>query len=94
MIKESVSPQDVIDLLNQAFKLDPQAIEKLFAVRVQCNESLAEHPTIQVRDYGPDSPNVGVIGLLNGIFGVDDEESGIIGSIYDDNELQGFKLKT
>jgi len=78
MIKESVTPQEVVDLLNNALELDWEAIKVLLSYRVPCNEELQEHPTIQIR--GDNS--VSVLGILNGIFGVDENGRGCIAAVY------------
>lgn len=41
----------IVDVLNDALKKDPDAISKLFSRRVEVNETLARHPTIQVRKH-------------------------------------------
>lgn len=62
----------IIELMNDALKLDPRAITDLICHRVPCNEALAEHPTIQVGrlDRRPDEILVGMLGVLNGLCGV------------------------
>lgn len=41
----------VVDLLNDALQKDPDAIGRLFSHRVEVNEALAMHPTVQVRKH-------------------------------------------
>jgi len=91
----SVTADDVIRVLKEAFDLDPTAIQILIDHRVPCNEALADHPTIQVgtaenwRKYRPKSHNlpknavhtIGLLGLLNGVFGKPD--GGPIAGAYD-----------
>jgi hypothetical protein len=74
VIKASVTPQDVVDLLNQVVRLDPDFADSFFSMRKRCNDALADHPTIQsVADsLEPSDSMVGVLGLLNGLFGVAD----------------------
>lgn len=83
--KTSTTPEDVVNLLNEAVKLDPQAMYALVEARVPCNEALADHPTIQVSAYdeqtGKPTPGqfrVGILGLLNGLFGTDSVGWGFI----------------
>lgn len=64
MINEKLADQ-CIDLLNEALRLDQEALSVLFSFRPKCNSDLASHPTIQC---DPDS--VSVLGLLNGLCGV------------------------
>lgn len=65
-MRQSLTPSRVCELLNEALRLDPDAIDALFRHRVPCNESLAAHPSIQVTT----EPTVGLLGLLNGLFGI------------------------
>ena len=102
-MKETITKQDVVDLLNEFLKLDPQAAEELMFYRAVCNKAVEEHPTIQVRvtdesdvyfAVGADHiARIGFIGLLNGMFGVDGDDNGAIGMIIDEGEiLTGFGL--
>lgn len=75
----------VIEFLNSLVELDQEAIEKLIEARVFCNEALADHPTVQVGTYHSDSklPKVGMLGILNGMFGADTQRWGYICAVYD-----------
>lgn len=67
----------VIDVLNEAFSRDPNAIHAMFSTYVPCNEKLADGPYIIVSDvivaqnsheeHITTCHRVGVLGLLNGI---------------------------
>lgn len=72
---------EAIDVLNAAKEADLDAIQALVGHRVPCNERLANHPTVQVgRRLEPFS--VGMLGIINGLFGVDEKEWGFIGAEY------------
>lgn len=87
------TPQDAIDLLNEALRLDPHVMGWLIAFRGPCNDALAEHPTIQVGQNSKDEPTVvGMLGILNGIFGKRDNGMGFIGAVYDGGKLVRFEL--
>lgn len=58
--------QKVIDSLNNAFQRDPIAMRLLLINLVQCNEKLADHPTIQVANL-EGGYTLSVIGFVNGI---------------------------
>lgn len=95
LISESVQPntslKNAIKTLNDAFNSDPDAISKLFEYRVTCNEQLANHPLIQVREEDNGEFTVGILGILNGIFGKDNKGVGYIkADMEDGDELQGF----
>jgi len=71
----TLTAEAAVEFLNKWLKEDPNAVNKLFATRIHCNTQTASHSTIQVRDYAHPSddvktPNVGVLGFLNGMFGV------------------------
>lgn len=74
----------IVNLLNDALKTDPRAIDALLCTRVPCNQAMVDHPYIVVgakNDRG-DYPTLGVLGLLNGIAGLDGK---IIEACYDDD---------
>jgi len=86
--------QQVVDLLNEAARLDPEAVLELINARVPCNEALNAHPTIQTgprRGIDPrhDKRNeVGLLGILNGIFGTFEDGRGcIVATLHDDRRL-------
>lgn len=77
MIKESITIADVLDVLNRMLETDPEATKQLFLFsRVPCNKELAEDPTIQVKSFdaarGKTKYSVGINGVLNGLFGMDE----------------------
>jgi hypothetical protein len=61
--------EKIVDLLNEALVRDPEAMTALVKSRVPCNESLANHPTIQVAVEPGESIeySLGLVGLLNGL---------------------------
>ena len=106
MIKLQVTPDEVISFLNHILEIDSQALQDLINARVLCNDKLAEHPTVQVSgaqsivnpntvEYGIMQYRVGVLGLLNGIFGIIDEGEhkgfGAIVAEYDGDKLVNFR---
>lgn len=87
MIKESVTIDRTIEILNEALMLDPRAMTDLCESRVRCNDALTEHPTIQVGPTWSSKENqVGLIGIINGLFGVDDRGYGPIAANYTTDE--------
>jgi hypothetical protein len=71
-----VTAQDAIALLNEASKLDPEAIRALVEHRVPCNCALADDPTIPVSCTENGDPRGGMAGVINGLFGVDEDTHG------------------
>ena len=82
-------------MLNRALEKDPRAIMDLIEYRIPCEPVLAEDPTIQVTgeesSIGTEDGDVvyrndykiGLLGLLNGLFGVDEEGWGFIAAVFD-----------
>ena len=67
--QSQVTPQQAVHRLNEILSLDPEALAALVGNRVPCNKALAEHPTVQVHLNPDGSFEVGLLGILNGIFG-------------------------
>jgi hypothetical protein len=73
----------IIDFLNDLLEYDRNAISLLIMTRVECNEELSNHPTVQVlvRD---NKYLVGFLGILNGIYSKDNK---YIAAIYDEDGI-------
>lgn len=95
-----VTPQDVVDFLNKLLEVDRAAMDALFSVRVPCNNAMVGHPTVQISRImsagrmGPFTHLVGIMGILNGIFALDDPEVwGCIAMEVDEKHMiTGFRL--
>ena len=69
-MKDSITVQDICDLLNWLLDNDPECLKGVINFRQKCNKITLDHPTIVVRDQeGDEFPTIGIIGLLNGFFG-------------------------
>lgn len=98
-MKQSVTPADVVKLLNQLTKIDPMAMHAMVNMRTLCNGKLADHETVQVQNHanGVDF-EVGTLGILNGLFGVfpDGPKKGFgpITAVFNERtgRLMGFTL--
>ena len=93
MVKESVTLKETVDFLNSLIKVDSSAINSLFSTRISCNEDLADHETVQVMARG-EFFQVGMIGILNGLFGIDEHGWGHISADYDDGKITKFNILT
>jgi hypothetical protein len=83
MIKTSITVENVIEVLNEALIADPKAMNELIlGCKVECNEMLADHPTIQIGYNG--KFRLGTLGLLNGLFEIDEKGFGPICAVIDD----------
>ncbi len=83
--RNEVTVDQVVELLNAALALDDVAITNLLQTRVACNKKLAEHQTIQVglQPHSEKEYEVGILGLINGMFGIDEESWGAIAAELD-----------
>lgn len=77
-----ITAEYAVKILNEALALDPEAIRGLCCRRVPCNEALSLHPTIQVGRLG-DEWEVGLLGILNGLFGINGNGWGHIAAVFD-----------
>jgi hypothetical protein len=100
MSRESVTVDEAISLLNEAIALDTDAMTALVGARVECNRALAGHSTIQT--FGPADPDppavpptqgyrVGLLGILNGLFGIRENGWGEITARFDEGRLVCFQ---
>jgi hypothetical protein len=72
-----------ITVLNRALAADKAAIGVLLSLRTPCNDTLANDPTIQVRRNSDETHAIGMLGLINGLFGVDDRNWGHIAMVVE-----------
>jgi hypothetical protein len=86
-IKNEVKIQEVVTFLNELLLVDDIATSALFSVRVPCNHDMRKHKSVQVGLLGKSFPIVGMIGILNGLFGADSDGWGKISAEYGDNGL-------
>jgi len=84
MIHDPCSVAHAVCVLNEAVAADAVAVASIVAQRVPCNDALVAHPTIQVGSDHPGGPVVvGLLGILNGIFGVAPDGFGAIAAVFD-----------
>lgn len=87
-IRNIVTIDRAITLLNEILELDSKALHSLINSRVSCNKELANHPTIQVNEFH----QVGLLGVLNGLFGIDKNGwGGICMVVTKEGKIEGFK---
>jgi hypothetical protein len=95
---------DLIAFLNSLVEIDQYAMAELLCIRVPCNQTLADHPTVQVAAGGersrvtfiaPGTFRVGMLGVLNGFYGTIDDGPcrgwGPIAAVYDKGRLLRFE---
>jgi hypothetical protein len=85
--------EKIVDLLNELYFLDPELMRQLTVRRVPCNRALADHPTVTVLSPNEADPpySCGLLGVINGIAGLDGR---VIGAVIeaDDTNFAGFAL--
>lgn len=83
--RNEVTVEQVVELLNAALKLDDVAVTNLLQTRVACNKALANHQTIQVslQPHSEKEFEIGILGFLNGLFGIDEQSWGAIAAELD-----------
>jgi len=92
MMKQSIIVNDVCSLLNEMLKLDYDCTHAIVSYRQKCNDLIANHETIQVQQYkGDEFPKVGIVGILNGMFGIREDGMGAICYEIDNGKILGFK---
>lgn len=74
-----------VKVLNGMLTCDREAIETLIEYRVPCNEELLNHPTAQVVASPDGILKIGLLGVLNGIFGCGADSIAYIVAVFDDN---------
>lgn len=90
-IQDEVTLEETVEFLNELVRDDPAMMKRLVQARVECNDEIKEHASVQVNEEG----EVGVLGLLNGLFGANDCGYGAIYAEFDEdmgNVLTGFVI--
>ncbi len=95
-MKDHISQKEVVEFLNELLAIDSRAINTLFNIRVLCNKKMADHPTVQVGSIDKSGKvfQVGFVGILNGMFGVDVNGWGHISVDTEDGSIKQFRLLT
>lgn len=75
---KAIEPKEAVEVLNRLLQKDFWAIQNLFQVRVDCNIDLAKDETCQVKQEPDGRYSVGLIGIINSIFGAHDDGQGFI----------------
>lgn len=90
-LKNNITIDDTINFLNELLKIDSEAIINLVEYRVLCNDELSDHPTVQVSyDKTHGYCKVGLMGIINGLFGTDEDGWGAICINIQDGKIINF----
>jgi len=93
--EETIVVKDVIAMLNEMHQLDPKLMTDMVLHRFPCNEGIKNHKTVQVHgDASVGAPKVGLLGVLNGILGIDRNHFGPVAAYFEkeNGKLLGFKM--
>lgn len=82
----------IVIVMNELLSLDPDAISELVHARVKCKSQMASHARVQMVADADSSHMLGIMGILNGVIGTDDEC--VIASVGDDGKVIGFSHVT
>jgi len=85
-IKEVISLDATIDFLNELIGTDKNAMGALVVNRVPCNIQMANHPTVQCSKQN-DGFNVGMPGIINGMFGDAKSKYAPIAFVFENGNL-------
>jgi hypothetical protein len=80
-----ITLEQAISYLNSLVKADPSAMDCMFHYTVSCNQELVNHPTAQVRSNA-NGDRITIMGILNGMFGTNEDGSGLIAARYNDTD--------
>jgi hypothetical protein len=97
MVKTQVTLQETVEFLNSLLEIDRHVVTALFSMRIGCNKAMADHETVQCGTFDlltdkEEYCQVGMIGILNGLFGADQNGWGHICANYDEGIIKEFKL--
>lgn len=86
-----MTPQDIVNRLNEAVALDPRAFQSFSWHAVSCNRPLAEASGVAIQ-RGGESGRFGLVAILGLIVGPEGER---IEGVYEPDtwELKGFRLR-
>lgn len=74
MIKrDEISAQYVVDFLNELLRMDKYALTDMMSERISVNKELLTHPTVKARELVEGVHEIGLLSVLNGMFGLEGE---------------------
>lgn len=74
MIKrDEISAQYVVDFLNELVRLDKYALTDMMSERISVNKALKNHPTVKTKELVEGVTEIGLLSIINGMFGLEGE---------------------
>lgn len=83
--QEMVTLDSTIEFLNGLLAYDRQAVTDLLNARVTANQAMVDHPTVQAGES-----SIGFLGVLNGLFGVNEVGWGKIQANLENGVVRDF----
>ena len=78
MIKrDEISAQYVVDFLNELLRMDKYALTDMMSERISVNKELKNHPTVKVKELVEGVPEIGLLSIINGMFGLEGETQAV-----------------
>jgi len=78
MIKRNeISAQYVVDFLNELVRLDKYALTDMMSERISVNKELKNHPTVMFKELVEGVPEIGLLSIINGMFGLEGETQAV-----------------
>ena len=94
-MREQVDVERVLEVLNRMAREDRFATLKLVEARVCCNRALGEDPDVQViRTCATGQLKVGLLGVINGLFGCDERGHGPVAYVPDAGPNEPLFVRT
>lgn len=83
--QEMITLDSTIEFLNGLLAYDRQAVTDLLNARVTANQAMVDHPTVQAGEN-----DIGFLGVLNGLFGLNEAGLGHITANLDHGVIKNF----
>lgn len=78
MIKRhEICVEFVVEFLNELVRLDKYAMTDMMSERITVNKDFRNHPTVKVKELVEGVPEIGLLSILNGMFGLEGETQAI-----------------
>lgn len=75
--RDEISAQYVVDFLNELVRLDKYALTDMMSERISVNKELKNHPTVLIKELVEGIPEIGLLSIINGMFGLEGETQAI-----------------
>ena len=88
----SITPESMVELLNEAYTADRQAVNALIHQHVQCDIALDGTPTVTSSSGADGQKELGLLGILNGFLVKAGDTRRIAALLRLNGDIEGFCL--